>query len=224
MAYEKKNGYAGDYEMMNHIYENKPNNFIDRWCLNRKGAQAVRYRAKLITKILLDNSKFYTNISVLGCGPSKEVKDFFDAGGVCRSVTLYDLDINALNFAKSVLHKSLNVKYVVKNLVKWSLYEKHKPTEDIMYSIGLCDYFEDKMLIRFINACYDKLLPGGLFIFGNFSYYEDSSFLSNALDWKLIYRSEDDLRRLMKKTKFNKYFITSEETDINLFVICNKEY
>jgi hypothetical protein len=75
---------------------------------------------------------------------------------------------------------------------------------------------------RFAATCVDHLRPGGRVILGNF--HPDNptkAMMDHVLDWKLIHRSEDDMNRLFRSSKFGRPCdeIRFEEQRINLFAI-----
>ena len=67
--------------------------------------------------------------------------------------------------------------------------------------------------------------PGGKVILGNFDpRCPDRAFLDHLLEWRLIYRSPDDMRRLFACSKFGDrpVDIRFEQEGINLFASCCK--
>jgi hypothetical protein len=94
-----------------------------------------------------------------------------------------------------------------------------------MYSIGLIDYFQDKLVVQLMNWIYDSLRPGGKAILGNFDpQCPDRAFLDHLLEWRLIYRSPNDMRRLFAASKFGQreVDVRYEQRGINLFASCTK--
>ena len=62
---------------------------------------------------------------------------------------------------------------------------------DLVYSMGLIDYFTDKFVVRLLNFNSDILQPGDRVVLGNFrSTSQNSQFMKHVLDWKLNYRHE----------------------------------
>jgi hypothetical protein len=91
--------------------------------------------------------------------------------------------------------------------------------------MGLVDYFSDKLVIKILNNIYHILRPHGEVIIGNFHTNCDSRlFLDYLLDWKLIYRTEEDMSRLFAKSNFgdNSVNIDFEEQGINMLARCVK--
>ena len=97
--------------------------------------------------------------------------------------------------------------------------------QDLMYSIGLIDYFPDKLVIQLLNWIFDLLVPGGMVVLGNFDPRNpDRAFMDHLLDWPLIYRTPDDMRRIFSSSSFGDRAveIRYEPEGINLFAICLK--
>jgi cyclopropane fatty-acyl-phospholipid synthase-like methyltransferase len=112
------------------------------------------------------------------------------------------------------------------NVVRWALGRlRHNfGAQDIIYSAGLADYLEDRVLLALINRCYEHLDRGGTLIIGNFgSRNQHKAFLDQILQWKIIHRSADDLREIFAKSHFvNSVEIATEESGVNLFALARK--
>ena len=96
--------------------------------------------------------------------------------------------------------------------------------QDIIYSSGLCDYLDRRLMLRLIRRCYDQLKPDGILILGNFSLRNpDRLFMDNILYWRLIHRNEQEMLDMFKETPFggNVRFET-EERGVNLFAVATK--
>ncbi len=91
--------------------------------------------------------------------------------------------------------------------------------------MGLVDYFKDRATIKIINRMFDMLKPGGEIVIGNFHVSCNSrAFLDYLLDWKLIYRTEEDMRRLFSKSSFgaSEVIIDFEPCGVNMLARCKK--
>lgn len=99
------------------------------------------------------------------------------------------------------------------------------PQQDLMYSIGLIDYFGDRFVVQLLDFIHDQLKPGGSVVLGNFHPKNSTrALMDHVLEWKLIHRDEDDMHRLFALSKFGKAAdaIHFEEEGINLFAQCRK--
>ena len=99
------------------------------------------------------------------------------------------------------------------------------PPQQLIYSIGLIDYFKDPYVISLLNWIHDNLLPGGRVIVGNFATSNRTkAYMDHVLEWVLIHRSEDQLRELFSRSNFGNapVDVKVEEAGVNLFAFCRK--
>ena len=67
----------------------------------------------------------------------------------------------------------------------------------MIYSAGLFDYLSDRLAERLVVSMLAMLSPGGKLMIGNFALScFGRGYMELFLDWKLIYRSVDQLFRL----------------------------
>jgi extracellular factor (EF) 3-hydroxypalmitic acid methyl ester biosynthesis protein len=242
-VYYKPKKYAGDFLMIEMIYKNKPSGdgkigkLVDQWCLETSGAKAVRSRRVLLKQLLtkLCNARSTQNDSIrilnLGSGCSRELFDFLHQCDYTDRIeaTCVDIDSDAFEFANqnvNVFSHNASIRFLRDNIARWAAgkgkYEFGQ--NDIIYSSGLTDYFGDKMFKKLVTRCYDYLKPGGVVIIGNFSPTNPHrAFMDYIVRWKLIHRSEDDLKKLFADTPFGQNIkVISEPHSINLFAVAQK--
>ena len=240
--YTKPRGYAGDYYTIEMIYRNRPSGFgavgrlIDSEFLENPAACAVRNRramlAEEIQQTIGRQGGDPARVMSIACGPAREVFDVYEQLAAPSSLraSLLDIDEEALDFVAAELqskgladHVSLyneNVLYLAVGRRKLDL-----DPQDLIYSVGLVDYFNDKTVARLIDYAYTLLKPGGKLILGNF--HPDNTckaFMDHVLEWRLIHRSEEDMDRLFSQSAFGRPCtkIRFEQEGINLFAECVK--
>ena len=241
-SYIKPRGYAGDYLTIAQMYDNKPmgngktGELLDRITLQNDACMAVKNRrgllAKEIFKTVNGNEGAATHITSFACGPAQEL---FDVYGNIKNPEvlnfhLIDIDLKALAFVTDKLEKrqaKLKMNLHHANLIYLALGRRQLdlPPQDLVYSIGLIDYFNDQLVVKLINYAYQLLKPGGRIILGNFhSKNKLKAFMDYVLDWRLIHRTEEDMDRLFEASAFGKSCtdIQFEKTGINMFVTCVK--
>jgi len=242
-AYYKPKGYAGDFKMMELIYRKEPDGdgklgrLIDGWLLDQIPPQAVRNRRRLLCGLLdrlcLERLEDGHTIQImnLACGPSREL---FDLLGTCDysakiDALCIDIDSEALQYANRYVNTvphSASIRFMHENVIKWSLGRaKHDlGPKDIIYSSGLCDYLDRRMMLRLIERCYGQLVPGGAFIIGNFTPSNpDRQFMDNIMYWRLIHRNEEEMKELFAASPFkDNVQLVAEEHGVNLFAIATK--
>jgi len=241
-SYHKPKGYAGDFLMIEHVYQNvgqgdgKFGELIDTFCLNRPASRAIRGRRRLLADQLarltapLAQQGNQISIMNLACGPNRELFDFLshcEYGSLIKALCV-DIDTEALEYTNKnvdTFFHGADIKLMQENVIKWSLGRvKHRiEQQDIIYSAGLCDYLDDRLFKKLITRCYHHLKPGGTLILGNFDSHKDAVFMDRILRWELIYRNPDQLADLFTDTPFGTATILSEEEQVNLFALAVKE-
>ena len=243
LPYSKPRGYAGDYLTIQRMYDNAPSGtgrigaVMDRVFMSTHACVAVQNRRGLLRReieqtIRERSTNRLVRVTSLACGPAQEIFDVFEqqpeSDFLCA--TLIDLDDQALAFVRGkaasfgrivqlVLHQA--------NLLYLAAGRKHLeiPPQDLVYSIGLIDYFPDKYVIALMNYAYGLLRPGARLILGNFHPRNPSkALIEHVLEWILIHSTEDDLNRLYEQSHFARPAtrIQFEEQGINLFAECVK--
>ncbi len=241
-SYTKPRGYAGDFQAIDFLYSCEPAGvgrigpLLDHFFLNIAVARAVRNRRALLLEVFLelleDTIEDQLQITSLACGPAREVFDLFDQLDDPNKVVVHclDLDFQALSaVGRGAEERGIerNIHLLQENLVLLAA-GRHKsslPPQDLMYSIGLIDYFPDKLVIQLLNWVFSSLRPGGLVVLGNFDPSNpDRGFMDHLLEWTLNYRTPDDMRQLFASSNFQQRTvdIRYEEEGINLFASCRK--
>ena len=219
-SYEKPLGYPGDYQIMNQVYDwqRVGKTFYDK-LQHRLGleiAACVATRAELVREAMaveiLRAPDEVTHITSLGCGSAREVIGYLDAGRIegRASFTLIDQDQGALTYAYERTYPAvirhggqvnvqcLNASFI--QLLRTGELFGKLPPQDLIYSVGLVDYFQARRAKSFIAALYEHLAPGGQLIIGNMKDTDISCFwpMEFICDWTVVYRTADEMRALAK--------------------------
>jgi 3-oxoacyl-(acyl-carrier-protein) synthase/acyl carrier protein/NAD(P)-dependent dehydrogenase (short-subunit alcohol dehydrogenase family) len=241
-SFIKPFGYAGDFETMILIYENNPRGFtllgksVDEYLLSLPESQSVRNRRTLMInefKNLFETTpkKEYL-ITAMACGPAQEVFDLFENKEIKETenvhITCIDIEERALAHVKNKAAESgIDGKIETLSANLFFAMDGDEdidiPLQHLMYSVGFIDYLEDKEIIKFLNWIYTKLEPEGYAVLGNIS--TDTTlrlFLDYVLDWKLIYRTPQDLERIFTKSKFRGCEVIIDDTGCQLFARAQK--
>ncbi len=241
-VYCKPRGYAGDYSSIEVIYQNQGQGsgrlgpLIDRCFLDLPAAKAVRNRRRLLVDEIQQTcaaDQAAVRITSLACGPAEEVFDVLaeSADSARLHATLVDFDEEALAFVKNVaLQRGVldRLTLAQANLIYLAV-GRHRlelPPQDLVYSVGLIDYFNDPFVLKLMNYAHALLRPGGRLILGNFHPANSSrAIMEYVLEWKLIHRTEDDMHRLFAASLFGRPCtrIRFEAEGINMFAECVKE-
>lgn len=235
--YAKPRGYAGDYLTIANMYADKPAGtgrlgpLLDRCLRDQAAGQAVRNRRALLVeeiRSVLDATEGRARVTSLASGPAAELFDVYEGleDASRLSATCIDIDLQALahiadrvgpRLRSAIRLENANLVYLALGRTKLEL-----PPQDLVYSIGLIDYFNDKFVVNLLDFIHDRLAPGGRCILGNF--HPDNptrALMDHVLDWPLIHRSEDDMNRLFSASKFGGPCerIRYEASGVNLFAV-----
>lgn len=244
-AYYKPKGYAGDFLMMEILYANKPEGdgllgtMVDQWLLETPAAKAIRSRRRLLAEKLssfgAETVREKNNFAVmnLACGPNRELFDFLGSCDYTDAVDALcvDVDPEALLYTNqnvNIFPHLASIRLMADNVVKWALGRSRQDfgTRDLIYSSGLTDYLEDKLVIRLLNRCHEHLREGGALMVGNFSQNNPNrAIMDNILQWRLIHRKPEAMQALFDASRFKgcTVDVVTEEQGINLFAIGIKE-
>ena len=242
-AYYKPKGYAGDYMMMEMLYANEPKGdgklglLMDSWFLNIAGARAVRARRALLSAKLAEiftqkaSNARRVRILDLACGSCREMFDFIGACPESEKIEAIcmDADIAALEYTNrhvNVIPHRASVKFLQDNVVRWAVGRAGHDLElqDLVYSVGLTDYLDDRLFTALVKRCYKQLNPGGVLIVGNFGTDNPNRVLMDrVMSWSLIHRSPDQMKQLMASAGFGERVeVIAEEEGVNLFAFAQK--
>ncbi len=241
--YSKPRGYAGDFLSIEQIYGDTSGGFgrlgalLDRCVLDCPSGIAVRNRrgllAREIRKTLTTQVNGPAQVTSLASGPAREFFDVFVELQNPKELVanLVDMDLQALAFVadkrdKLKLRRQMSLHN--ENLIYLALGRKSLVlgAQDLVYSVGLIDYFDDEMVVNLLNWIHRALAPGGRVILGNFHPNNPTkAFMDHVLEWKLIHRTEEDMDRIFQKSSFERgpTAIYWEPSGINLFAECVKQ-
>ena len=232
--YSKPRGYAGDFLTIRWMYDNETGGIgaagqlIDTAFLERPAAKAVRNRRGLLAGEIEAAIERGGEVTSLACGPADELFDVFAARGPeAVKATCLDIDLQALalvsdrrdqlGLKRQMRLEQANLVYLATGRSKLEL-----APQDLVYSIGLIDYFQDRFVVALLDWIHDRLAPGGKVVLGNFHPQNpDKALMDHVLDWKLIHRDEADMNRLFEASKFAQPCseLRFEEEGVNLFAM-----
>jgi len=247
-AYTKPLGYAGDYEIVNMMLDNRragPTTFaqvINALYLESGAAAAHRNRITLLVELLLENLQAAAaaekplRVLNVGCGPAQELQRLFRNHPLAERGEFELMDFNAetLEYTREQLEAacrdggiSPSVSYQhrsVHELLKQSIRRAAKedgPRYDVVYCAGLFDYLSDKVCARLVTLFYRWVEPGGLVVVTNV--HPDNpnrGFMEHIGEWYLIYRDEADMAALVPTLGTQRVY--SDSTGLNVFLCIEK--
>lgn len=238
-CFEKPLGYAGDYVMVRHILgdpfmgDNAFAQLVNYVLLQADVAQGHRNRIVFLEALLNKHAEAGQAAGrksvglTIGCGPAEETFRFVknSAHADHLALTLLDFDKETLDWTATRLGQlcARTGKRPALTYLQESVYELAKkksaaiePTMDFVICAGLFDYLTDTFCKRVIEFGMRSLAPGGTLLVTNVSKCESSFAMSELLDWNLIYRTADELERLIPRIDGFSHKLYIDETGTNV--------
>ncbi|MFH0985265.1 MAG: class I SAM-dependent methyltransferase [Candidatus Omnitrophota bacterium] len=217
---KKPYGYAGDFKIIDDIYRNDPRTegfarLFDNYAQMSAAAFAIRNRKedikKFIGSLIKSNNGKAIKIMDLASGPCRDINEMLEeipSDQRNLSIDCYDQDENAIEYAKTLLGSNLKfVNFYKENAVRIA-FKKSIPNEryDLIFSLGLFDYLDERLAQRLIRALKELLKPNGVLFIANFGEKQQNPsfyFLEWVGEWQLIYRSEEEFRKIFLEAGFD---------------------
>lgn len=246
-TFTKPLGYAGDYEMVNMIFNDPnqgPNTYfklVNNLFLMEGPAVAHRNRIKILINALKDLvDKSYKEgkkirILNLGCGPAREIQHLIGCINMDERIefTLMDFSEPTLDYTQRTLRKEMKekgsnpkinfIKQSVDQILRQSarLQKEEGGKYDYIYCAGLFDYFSDKACQRVMKLFYHLIKPGCEIMATNVhSSNPAQAVMEYIAEWHLVCRSEADMERLVPFDMPHKVY--RDESGVNVFLEVTK--
>ncbi len=244
-ARHKPLGYAGDYEVMNYVYDNYfsgPSLFAKAISLSfasTPAAEAVRTRKDVIKErlsALLDAPPRGRPIRILSiaAGPAQEIYELLQERQDIPQpveIVLFDQDKRALSYSYGRLRRIVSQKWrdrvtlvhlhdSIKHLLRGSTVFAGYGAFDMVYSCGLFDYLQLLTAVSLCRSLYALVAAEGTLYVGNMVPSNPSRwFMELHLDWSLVYREKSELLEIARMAAPDAHVeIREETTGINPFV------
>ena len=235
-AKTKPCGYPGDFEILRAIYGREPKSkglggYLDLYFLSTALGRAVPSRLQSARAFLdeqLASSHGDKKIAILNvaCGPCHEFTQPCEhPRGSKVHVTCIDNEPLALDYvsqhivplyAESATDFEL-VRYNALRLRSADLNRHRFGMQDIIYSVGLCDYIPDRLLIPMVRGLRQLLSKNGaLYIaFKDCRRYESTDY-HWLVDWHFLPRVEADCWNIFEQAGFERgnVAMTRDETGV----------
>ena len=164
---DKPLGYAGDYKIIDDIYQNNPtttgyDRLFDNYYQMTSMCAAVRNRKEDFKHLIIDfvNKRHKNPVTImnLGCGSSREVKEIIESDMLLKKdlfFDCYDFEPKAIDFAKKLLKTIPRVKFIKKNILRIAaakdVEKEINRKYDLIYSTGFFDYLNEKVAIGLVR-------------------------------------------------------------------------
>jgi SAM-dependent methyltransferase len=215
----KPRGFAGDYHILNAIYDNVPKSggiggYLDRYFLNSDLAKAVRARLQCVQEFVVQEALAWNRpltILDVASGPGREFTDVFKRSGAVIQLKCLDIDQEALDHLRDRVQAASDGaievschRYNALRMSNAAQTVRHFGECDVIYSVGLCDYIPDRQLIAILRGWREAVSPQGL-IYVAFKDVTRHRPAQNQwlVDWHFVPRVESDCRRLFSEAGYD---------------------
>jgi SAM-dependent methyltransferase len=232
-AVMKPHGYAGDFEIIDRIYQcwMSPHAHLtkwDRYFHEQAAPKAVRNRKAYFCNLVADSLRTRPpgkmDILNVGCGSARDVLECLhlqrNTGHI--SIDCLDQDPKAIAYAENVTKDyASQVRFILCNAFKY----RPEKDYDLAWSAGLFDYLDDKAFCFLLRRLYGSVKSGGGVAIGNFSENNSSRDYMEFGGWLLRHRSEDQLVELARSCGLpaNNIAVEKEPEGVNLFLRIRKD-
>lgn len=205
-AFHKPRGYAGDAVMLDHMYgltlafphPASPGGRLYAYTTNSPAAQAVRARRSRLAA-LIDRAAARrpdARIVALAAGHGRELGQS-EAVRRGESITFVAVDQDQESLGElSRSYPDVQVEPVTGN-IRDVITGDLTFDADVVYAAGLFDYLPDSAARRLTTRMAQMLRPGGEMLIANFvPDCPDIGFMEACMDWRLITRTEAQVRAL----------------------------
>jgi len=249
-AFEKPLGYAGDYGVVDLMFQDRFQGvsffakLLNAYALQLPPVSAHRNRIHYLINLLTQESLRVrrqgrkAKIFNLGCGPAREVQQFLTQSELSNwsSFVLADFEEETLKHTQRVLQDLKQrherkcdvqtVKLSVAQLLKDRARQERRGgvgEYDVVYCAGLFDYLTQSVCQQLMDAFYDMLAPGGMLVATNVDIHPAINQMECFLDWHLMYRNTQTMRELTpKNADRDEVTIRSDDSGVNIFIEVRK--
>lgn len=244
-ARHKPFGYPGDYEVMNFIYERDfegPTLFaraVGHAFAQTPVALAVRCRKDLMRRELEATLRERgaagrpVRFLSIASGPARELQELLaglDELPAPLEIVLFDQDKGALAHAYRRLRPLADARFpgrvrivFLNESIKRLLRDRHLFDAfggfDAVYSCGLFDYLQHATAVGLARSLQAAAAPGGRVLIANMVDHRSRWIMEHHLDWRLLYRSREQLAEIgWRAVPEANIRLVEEETGVNPFI------
>jgi len=218
-ALAKPRGYAGDYLMLTAVYERKTRSlglggYLDWYFLGTELGTSVPIRLNMAREFLQEEAVRRGEMTVLNIasGPGREYQGGWDLPADCQvRVYCVDQDDAALDHIRQTVMPTLpytqELECVKYNALKMGNSEANIEVfgrPDVVYSIGLCDYIPDRLMIRLLRGWRETAAEGGVVYvaFKDCLKYDKAKY-QWLVDWYFYQRTTEECQALFEQAGYD---------------------
>lgn len=224
-AIAKPYGYPGDFELLEHVYENQPfpnsnplGKLVDSWALNTELPNAVRERKNILRDFIKYNSDSTSSILSIASGSVRELREIKDFNA---KLSLIDHDQKTFDFFRENTSIDLTNVHFEKYDLSSGIPKLYNQAYDIIYSFGLYDYLSDEQIALSVLPLKQKALHDDstfIFCIKDHRYYS-RWFYDWWCDWRFKKRTHESGIRLAETLGFKvKDMILSDNKAVAVYI------
>ncbi len=218
----KPRGFNGDYltiaQIQQQAYGGKEplGVALDRYLLQLPLPRALRYRLELFTRafeewLAAQPGSGPLKVTILCCNANGELVEALKQLNSSRELllTLSDIDPEAINYGSQRLREECEFHGTLEtaqlDLVRLAMGEEPNlpPEQDLIINMNLLAHFEDDIFRRVLDQVHGLLVPGGQLLLGGLaSPHYAEAFMLHVFDWRIHFRSPDELAALIAQSRF----------------------
>lgn len=206
-AAQKPRRYAGDAELIDLLYDQIASELMPQTVrtlfelsTSFQAGEGVRQRRHAAERFLFDAMEKNQRICVLACGHLREADGL--KGRDLSNITAVDQD--PLSLARVRQTHGDTIRLVEANVISFLRDAARKGEKfDLIYTLGLTDYLDDRAM-RLLHRLMAKVLaPGGTIRLANFvPHHLAIGWMDAVMDWHAIYRTEEELAKFAREAGF----------------------
>ena len=243
-ARTKPRGYAGDYELLARMFHHRLcddplGRLMDEYFQRDAAPVAVRNRMAMIADWIVEGVRsrggLPVRVAVVGSALGLDVRAALlrltDEERAAVSVTLLDLDPDAVEFARSQLAPFLppgQIQAVACNLFRMPQRPQLAAALaniDLLFCPGIFDYLDAAAGAAMLRLFWDRLAPGGRMTVFQFAPHNPSRALMEWIgNWYLVYREQGELELMAAAAGIPREAATfgAEPLGVDLFVTAER--
>lgn len=224
---EKPHGYAGDFEVIERLYDRYTSDQYGAWDVfwhAQPAAIAVRNRKQYFKSLMRKTTSAKTDARVLNIasGPVRDLYEFLQENpDSAVKVDCVDQDPNAIRFAtERCAQYTKQVQFYCDNALRFESSRQY----ELVWSAGLFDYFDDAIFVKALQKLLAYTKHGGEVVVGNFSDNNPTKPYMEVMAWHLHHRSQEELVELAVASGVQRehVWIGREPEGVNLFLHIQK--
>jgi len=224
--YRKPLGYAGDYIVMNYIYDYHKDRYlgnssyeklINDYTCNIPISRCNIARKEFLKRKILETVKTKDNARIMsvGCGPLRELIELLKEGAITKPFLFkcIDFEKGAIDYVKKELEeidwekkRFLSIEYFHKNIIniiKNKEIKEKTRNQDLIYCSGVIDYLRDKIAGRLVRELFQLLSTKGVLIVCNAALKTSShrGYYEMLGGWDMFHRTKEEMLGWIKGIK-----------------------